>query len=128
MRERYRKKVLADISDHAGVDLRNRIVSETTACVSEFADRYGDPDGTALGLAHTPFQTGPLRPSHRAGLDGLYYVGSFTGPGIGMPMCLISGEHAATALGEDYPGALGGDGINPDKTTTNALSIPTLSR
>ena len=114
VRERYREKVLADLAEHAGVDLRDRIVSETTACVSDFADRYDDPQGTALGLAHTLFQTGPLRPGHRAGLDGLYYVGSFTGPGIGMPMCLISGEHAATALGEDYPEALGGDGLTLD--------------
>jgi len=26
-----------------------------------------------------------------------------TAPGIGMPMCLLSGEHAATAALEEYP-------------------------
>ncbi|NLV09973.1 phytoene desaturase [Halomicrobium mukohataei] len=106
VRERYREQVLTDLAEHTGVDLRDRIVSETTACVSEFAERYGDPDGTALGLAHTLFQTGPFRPSHRGPLEGFYYTGAYTTPGIGMPMCLISGEHTASAIFEDYP-ALG---------------------
>ncbi len=103
VRERYRDRVLADLAEHTGVDLRDRIVVEESACVSEFAERYGDPQGTALGLAHTLFQTGPFRPGHRADRDGLYYTGAYTTPGIGMPMCLISGEHAADAVLDDYP-------------------------
>ncbi|WP_276272673.1 phytoene desaturase family protein [Haloarcula litorea] len=103
VRARYRETVLSDLADHTGVDLRDRVVVEETACVSEFADYYGDPRGTALGLAHTLFQTGPLRPGHRADLDGLYYTGAYTTPGIGMPMCLISGEHAADTVLEDHP-------------------------
>jgi phytoene desaturase len=103
-RERFREQVLADLSEHAGVDLRDRIVVEESACVSEFAG-LGYPEGTALGLAHTLRQTGPFRPSHRsAAMDGLYYTGSFTAPGIGMPMCLISGEHTAAAVREDAAG------------------------
>jgi phytoene desaturase len=43
-----------------------------------------------------------LRPSNRSSaVDGLYFTGSFTTPGIGVPMCLISGEHAANALLDD---------------------------
>jgi phytoene desaturase len=34
-------------------------------------------------------------------MDGLYYTGSFTTPGIGVPMALISGEHTADAVRED---------------------------
>jgi phytoene desaturase len=102
VRDDYREAVLADLARTTGVDLRDRIVFERSACVSEFADRFGAPRGTALGLAHTLRQTGPLRPGHRAdALDGLYYVGSYTAPGIGVPMCLIGGEHAADAVTED---------------------------
>ena len=97
-RERYREQVLADVAAYTGVDLRDRIRVAETACVSEFAEWVNAPEGTALGLAHTLTQTGPLRPSHRGPLDGLYYVGGYTTPGIGMPMCLISGEHAASAV------------------------------
>ncbi|MXR40687.1 phytoene desaturase [Halobaculum sp. WSA2] len=100
-RARFRDRILADLAEHAGVDLRDRIVVEEEACVSEFAARYARPEGTALGLAHTLRQTGPLRPSHRAGPDGFYLVGSDTTPGIGVPMCLISGEHTAEAVRED---------------------------
>ena len=101
VRARYREKVLADLAEHAGVDLRDRIVVEESAAVSEFAE-MGYPEGTALGLAHTLRQTGPFRPDHRSGaMDGLYYTGSFTTPGIGVPMALISGEHTADAVRED---------------------------
>jgi len=101
IRARYREQVLDDIADHTGVDLRDRIEVEETACVSEFAEWINAPAGTALGLAHTLRQTGPLRPGHRAPLDGAYYTGAHTTPGIGMPMCLISGEHTYEAIRAD---------------------------
>jgi phytoene desaturase len=105
-RRQYRDFVLRDLAVRTGVDLRDRIVVEESACVSEFADRYGDPQGTALGPAHTLLQTGPFRPDRRAGPDGLYYAGAYTTPGIGMPMCLISGERTARAVVEDVPVAV----------------------
>ncbi|WP_158057250.1 phytoene desaturase family protein [Halorussus halophilus] len=102
-REWYRDLVLSDIAENTGVDLRDRIVFEETFCVSEFADRYNSMRGSALGLAHTLRQTGPLRPPHRSPkVDGLYFTGSYTTPGIGVPMCLIGGEHTANAVIEDY--------------------------
>ncbi|MFB6296265.1 MAG: phytoene desaturase family protein [Halobacteriales archaeon] len=104
VRAEYREFLLSDLAERTGVDLRDRIVVEESTCVSEFAEHFGDPGGTALGLAHTLSQTGPFRPSHRAGLDGLYYVGAYTNPGIGMPMCLISGEHVAGAVLADETG------------------------
>ncbi|MEF8856415.1 MAG: phytoene desaturase family protein [Haloplanus sp.] len=98
----FRDAVLADLAAVTGVDIRDRIVVERSACVSEFADRYHTPGGTALGLAHTLDQTGPLRPSHHApGVDGLYYAGAFTSPGVGLPMAVVSGEHAAEAAARD---------------------------
>ena len=98
----YRDLVLDDIAENTGVELRDRIVFEEQFSVSEFADRYNSMQGTALGLAHTLKQTALLRPSHRSEASpGLYYTGSYTTPGIGVPMCLISGEHTANALLDD---------------------------
>jgi phytoene desaturase len=103
MRERYRERVLDDIADNTGVELRDRIVVEEQFCVSDFVDRYNATDGTALGLAHTLRQTSLLRPNNRSSaVDSLYFTGSFTTPGIGVPMCLISGEHTAQALIDDH--------------------------
>jgi len=99
VRARYRDLLLDDIAANTGVDLRGRIVVEEHFSVSDFASRYNAAEGTALGLAHTLRQTGPLRPDHRSSaMDGLYFTGGFTRPGIGVPMCLISGEHAADAV------------------------------
>ncbi|MFC7073175.1 phytoene desaturase family protein [Halovenus rubra] len=99
LRERYRETLLDDIAENTGVELRDRIVVEEHFCVRDFAERYNATRGTALGLAHTLRQTSLLRPSNRSSeVDGLYYTGSFTTPGIGVPMCLISGENTAEAL------------------------------
>jgi len=103
-RQRYRDLVLDDLAEHTGTDIRERIVVEELFSVSDFGERYNAREGTALGLAHTLRQTGPLRPGHRSSeLDGLYFTGSYTTPGIGVPMCLISGEHTADAVIEDLP-------------------------
>ena len=100
-RDRYRETVLADLADYTGVDLRDRIVVEEDACVQEFSDRLGAPGGSALGLAHTLDQTGPLRPGHRGGAPGLYFTGGYTTPGIGVPMTLLSGSQTADAVRTD---------------------------
>ncbi|MFB6146582.1 MAG: phytoene desaturase family protein [Halobacteriaceae archaeon] len=103
VRDRYRDRVLADLADNAGVDVRDRVVVEERFAVSEFADRYNSYRGTALGLAHTLDQTAVFRPPRRsAAVDGLYFVGADTNPGIGVPMCLISGELTAERLQRDY--------------------------
>jgi phytoene desaturase len=96
VRERYRDEILADLAEHTGVDVRDRIVTEEAFTVSEFADRYNSYAGSALGLAHTLRQTALFRPSHcSSAVDGLYFTGSYTTPGIGVPMCTISGELTA---------------------------------
>ena len=101
-REAYRGKILADIAEHTGVDLRDRIVLEESFSVSDFAARYHSMRGTALGMAHTLRQTALLRPERRSKeVPGLYFTGSYTTPGIGVPMCLIGGQHTADAVIED---------------------------
>ncbi|WP_101294473.1 phytoene desaturase family protein [Halegenticoccus soli] len=98
-RREYRDLVLADVAEHTGVDLRDRIVFEESFCVSDFADRYNSTKGSALGLAHTLRQTALFRPPRASkGMEGLYFTGSYTTPGIGVPMCLISGRLTAEAM------------------------------
>lgn len=101
--ETFRDQILKDIATNTGVDLSDRIVLESQFSVSDFAGRYNATKGTALGLAHTLRQTGPFRPNIRSStVAGLYYTGAYTRPGIGVPMCLISGEHAANRILTDY--------------------------
>jgi 1-hydroxy-2-isopentenylcarotenoid 3,4-desaturase len=104
IRESYRDLVLRDIAEHTGVDLKDRIVFEEVFTIDDFAERYNSMRGTALGLAHTLDQTAVFRPPHRSKeVDGLYFTGSYTTPGIGVPMCLISGQLTAEAVAADYP-------------------------
>ena len=98
----FRDRVLTAIESYTGVDLRERIAVEESTSISDFAKRFDQPGGSALGLAHTTTQTGPLRPGPRVrGVDRLYYVGGSANPGIGVPMCLLSGEHCANAIAAD---------------------------
>ena len=101
-RQEFRDLVLDDIAEHTGVDLRDRIVFEELFSVSEFTDRYNSRQGTALGLAHTLRQTSLFRPPHASdAVDGLYFTGSYTTPGIGVPMCLISGRLTAETMARE---------------------------
>ncbi|NUE01027.1 phytoene desaturase [Halorubraceae archaeon YAN] len=99
IREQYRELVLDDIAENTGVSLHDRIVFEKVFSVDDFTDRYNSMQGTALGMAHTLRQTALFRPPHRSKkVDGLYFTGSYTTPGIGVPMCLISGQITAEEI------------------------------
>lgn len=98
LRSQYRNRLLDDLAETTGVDIRNDIVFEQTLTVSEFEDRYNVHKGS-LGLSQSLRQTGPFRPRHRSKtVEGFYFAGSSTNPGVGIPVCLISGEQAAQAL------------------------------
>lgn len=58
--------------------------------------RMGMAQGTPFALAHTLAQTGPFRPSNiERRVPGLFFAGSGTIPGVGVPMVLVSGKLAA---------------------------------
>lgn len=64
-------------------------------------ERRGLERGTPFSLAHTWRQTGPLRPSnHDSRVPGLFFAGSSTLPGVGVPMVLLSGKLAAQRVCE----------------------------
>jgi len=61
--------------------------------------------GTPFALAHTFGQTGPFRPSNvERRLPGMFFAGSGTVPGVGVPMVLISGKLAASRVAAYLPG------------------------
>ncbi len=94
IRQEYKDHILGLVEEKLGVrDLREHIVSEHMFSINDFAARYNSYRGSALGLAHTLRQSAIWRPGNRSKkVQGLYYVGAGTTPGIGMPMCLISSQ------------------------------------
>lgn len=81
----------------------------TDIVTEEFVDptdwaRAGMAGGTPFALAHTFFQTGPFRPPNvERRRPGLYFAGSGTVPGVGVPMVLISGKLAARRIAGYLP-------------------------
>jgi len=87
-------RVVRQIGDWAGIpDLQDRVVVRRTIGPGDFAADLHSWRGTALGPAHTLRQSAMFRARNASGrVDGLYYAGGSTIPGIGLPMCLISAE------------------------------------
>jgi len=98
-KQSYRDKVITLIETTIGEIFSDRIVHERLFMNDDFEKRYHAYKGTALGLAHTMMQTAIMRPNTKSKkVKKLYYTGGYTNPGIGMPMCLISGKLATDRL------------------------------
>ncbi len=69
-------------------------------------ERMGMHLGTPFALAHTFRQTGPFRPPNvERRVPGLFFAGSGTVPGVGLPMVLVSGKLAARRVAHYIPGS-----------------------
>jgi 1-hydroxy-2-isopentenylcarotenoid 3,4-desaturase len=101
--ERLADRVIAQIADWAGIpDLAERIVVRRTVGPADFVADLNSWRGTALGPAHTLGQSAMFRAGNRSKkVRGLLYAGGSTIPGIGLPMCLISGELVVKRLRGD---------------------------
>ena len=98
--EGFVDEAIDQIASWAGVpDLSSRVTVRRSIGPADFEREFGSWRGGALGPAHTlrqsAFLRGPIRSSK---LGGLYYAGSTTMPGIGVPMCLISAELVRTSV------------------------------
>jgi 1-hydroxy-2-isopentenylcarotenoid 3,4-desaturase len=102
---------IAQVSRWAGIeDLADRVVVRRTVGPADFARDLGAWRGGMLGPAHTLAQSAMFRTGNVSRrVESLYYAGSSTIPGIGLPMCLISaeillkrlrGDHSASPLAE----------------------------
>ena len=84
---------LDQIKTTTGVDLASRIVSQTSFGPDDFKTKYHSWQSSMLGPSHKLSQSAFFRtPNKSKKVANLYYVGSGTVPGIGVPMCLISAE------------------------------------
>ncbi|QCU79275.1 phytoene desaturase [Citricoccus sp. SGAir0253] len=107
---------LEQVARWAGIeDLAERVVVRRTLGPADFAEDLGAWRGGMLGPAHTLAQSAMFRASNASRrVESLFYAGSSTIPGIGLPMCLISaeillkrlrGDHSASPLPEPAPAA-----------------------
>lgn len=85
---------IAQIATWADIpDFAKRITLRRTIGPEDFAEDLNAWNGTALGPSHVLSQSAFYRAGNvSTKVDGLYYAGGSTIPGIGLPMCLISAE------------------------------------
>ncbi len=105
-RQRYADEMIDYIERSLHLSFRDRITVQEIFSVMDFTTRYNSIRGTALGLAHTIFQTTLFRPPNKSRrLPNLFFVGGNTNPGIGVPMCLISAHLVRDRLCKEIAGS-----------------------
>jgi phytoene desaturase len=90
------------------VDLEQHMKFEVSHTPRDWFSIYNLAKGAAFGLSHNFMQVGYLRPQNRHRRYGnLYFVGSSTHPGTGLPMVLLSArlttERILKESGVPYP-------------------------
>ncbi len=102
--ERAVDAAIDQIADWAGIpDLRERIVVRESLGPADFANDYFSWRGGMLGPAHILSQSAMFRAQNASKkIDGLYYAGATTAPGVGVPMCLISAEIVLKRIRGDH--------------------------
>lgn len=91
-RESFRER-LGGFLESAGYP--TEVVTEKLITPDDWTEQ-GWSHGTPFSLAHTFGQTGPFRPAnHDRRIPGLFFAGSGTLPGVGVPMVIISGRLVA---------------------------------
>ncbi len=92
LQSRAREAVFRRLASDAGIhDLERRLKFEVSLTPLNWSGMYNLAKGAAFGLSHNFSQVGYLRPHNRhRRYHNLYFVGSSTHPGAGLPMALIS--------------------------------------
>lgn len=99
---RVRRYVVADLA-RRGLDLAAQAVFEEVIDPPRWEDHFSLDRGATFGLSHGIGQVGWFRPHNRDDeIDGLYYVGSSTHPGAGVPMVMLSARLAVERILDDH--------------------------
>jgi phytoene desaturase len=102
----YRTKMLDALTALPGLEhLRDDIVMERVFTPKDFAEKFHAYRGATFGLQPTLRQSNHWRPQAKAKhCSGLYFTGSSTHPGAGVPIVMQSGKICAEELIRDEEG------------------------
>ena len=91
LRTRARSAVLERLASVGINDLAEHLKFEVSYTALDWQQRYNLAKGAAFGLSHDFWQVGYLRPQNRhRTYRNLYFAGSSTHPGTGLPIVLLS--------------------------------------
>lgn len=95
--------IIADLEVQLQTDIHSHIVVKKLYGIREFIKDFHAHKGNAYGVAHTFSQTAMFRPRFRSKkVSNLFYTGQSTIPGIGVPICLLSGRIVSKEILKEY--------------------------
>jgi phytoene desaturase len=99
-----REKLYRQLERLVDPEIRKHVVWEREYRPTDWQKDINAPYGVAFGsLSHGFFQSSYFRPHNKdRDIQGLYFVGQATYPGIGMPMVMLSARLLAERLAVDY--------------------------
>lgn len=99
----YRKKIIRLLKEKTIFkDIDEHIVSETLITPKDFSDRFNAYNGATFGLKPTLKQSNYYRPHNKfSAAENLYFCGSSTHPGAGVPIVMQSAKLAVEELLRD---------------------------
>ncbi|MDD3962442.1 MAG: phytoene desaturase family protein [Bacteroidales bacterium] len=101
--EEIADNVIQDLSQRVGFDIPKNMVSRTVLAPPQWEKMLNLYRGSGLGLGHSLRQIGYWRPKNKdEKYNNLFYVGSSTVPGTGLPMAVISSKLCAERILHDY--------------------------
>ncbi len=101
----YRQKAFDTLARLPGLSgIRNAVTVERVFTPADFAGRFNAYRGATFGLQPTLRQSNHWRPQPKSmTCEGLYFTGSSTHPGAGVPIVMESGRLCAEELRRDEP-------------------------
>ncbi|MDN7242830.1 phytoene desaturase family protein [Planococcus sp. N028] len=104
----YRNNILNALEKIKGFEnVKQEIVSESYMTPPDFERRFNAYNGATFGLQPTLAQSNHMRPQSKAThCENLYFTGSSTHPGAGVPIVLLSARIATEELLHDDKGIL----------------------
>ena len=102
-KEKIADAIIKDLSRRTGYDLEASIISKSILTPVDWRDNFNLHRGSGLGLGHNMMQMGYLRPSNKdEKFENLFYTGSSTLPGTGIPMAIISSKLVTERIERKY--------------------------
>lgn len=98
-REKLAKTIIQDLSERINFNVKEHIVSKTILTPIDWEKAFNLHRGSGLGLAHDMNQIGGFRPkNYDEVFKNVFYAGSSTVPGTGLPMAVISSKLAVERI------------------------------
>jgi len=102
-REELADNIIKDLSKRINFDIQKNLVSKTIYDPINWKNMFNLYQGSGLGLAHDMNQVGYFRPKNKdEKFNNVYYVGSSTLPGTGLPMAVISSKLATERINHEH--------------------------